>query len=246
MKVSFPPTHRGRGLLLALFTLLLCLSLPGSRSAAQAAPAQPAPASMRLPGHVPAAAVARAQALGRLPSGQILTLALALPLRDPGGPKSFLERLYDPTDPLYQHYITPAEFTRRYSPTQQSYDAVAAFARAHGLVVTHTTPNRVLLSVSGSAAAVEAAFAVHLGRYQAADGRVFYAPNADPAIPVSLVGRLSGVDRPGQCRYPAAPSSSPGRRTAFHAAPPRADGGQDPFPEAGLRGLRARWDRHRP
>ncbi len=197
VKVSFPPMHRGRGPLLTLFTLLLCLSLPGTRSAvlaapAQPAPAQPGPASMRLPGHVPAA-VGRAQALGRLPSSQTLTLALALPLRDPGGAESFLERLYDPADPLYQHYITPAEFTRRYSPTQQSYDAVIAFARAHGLVVNHTTPNRVLLSVSGPAAAVEAAFAVRLGRYQAADGRVFYAPDTDPAIPASLIGRLSGV-----------------------------------------------------
>ena len=185
--------HQGRCLLLALFTLLFCLSLPGSRSAALAAPVHSAPASVRLRGHVPAAALARAQALGRIPRGQTLTLTLALPLRDPAGLESFLSRLYDPTDPLYGHYITPDEFTRRYSPTQQSYDAVAAFARARGLVVTHTSPNRLLLSVSGSAAAVEAAFAVHLGRYQALDGRVFHAPDADPAIPVSLIGRLSGV-----------------------------------------------------
>lgn len=190
MKVSFPPMHRCRCLLLAFFTLLLCPSLPGSRSAAQAAPAQ---ASVRLRGHVPAAALARAQVLGRVPRRQTLTLALALPLRDPAGLESFLDRLYDPADPLYGHYLTPEEFTRRYSPTQQSYDAVAAFARAHGLAVTHTSPNRLLLSVSGSAAAVEAAFAVRLGRYQASDGRVFHAPDADPAIPVSLIGRLSGV-----------------------------------------------------
>ena len=215
MKVSFLPMHRGRSLLLALFTFLLCVSLPGTRSAVQAAPAQPAPASIRLPGHVPTAAVARAQALGRLPGSQTLILALALPLRDPAGLESFLGRLYDPTDPLYGHYITPDEFARRYSPTQQSYDAVAAFARAHGLVVTHTTPNRVLLSVSGSAAAVESAFAVHLNRYQAADGRIFHAPDTDPAIPVSLIGRLSGVIgldnatlRHSYLRHPAGPRSA--------------------------------------
>lgn len=188
MKVPFSPMHRGRGLLLALITLL-CFSLSGSRSALRAAPA---PATVRLPGHVPAA-LARAHSLGRLPGGETLTLSLALPLRDPAGADSFLERLYDPADPLYQHYITPDEFARRYSPTQQSYDAVAAFARAHGLTVTQTTPNRLLLSVSGSAAAVESAFGVHLSRYQAADGRVFHAPNTDPHIPTPLVGRLSSV-----------------------------------------------------
>ncbi len=191
MKVSFPPIFRGRCLLLALMTFLLSLALPGSRSPVLAAPTQPA--SVRLPGHIPAAALERAGALGRVPRGQTLTLSLTLPLRDPAGAESFLERLYDPGDPIYQHYITPDEFARRYSPTQQSYDAVADFARAHGLVVTHTSPNRLLLSVSGPAAAVESAFAVHLGRYQAADGRIFHAPDNNPAIPVSLIGRLSGV-----------------------------------------------------
>ena len=181
--------HRGRCLLLALFAFAFCLALPGGRMAVQAAPA---PATVRLPGHIPAA-VARARALGRAPSGQTMTLALSLPMRDPAGAQDFLGRLYDPADPFYQHYITPDEFTARYGPTQESYDAVAAFARAHGLTILHTSPSRLLLSVSGSTAAIEAAFALHMVRYQAADGRVFHAPDAGPAIPVSLVGRLSGV-----------------------------------------------------
>ena len=190
MKVLFLSMFRGRGLALSLLTFLLCLSLTGSRTAVLAAPA---PASMRLPGHVPVAALAHAQALGRVPAGQMLPLLLTLPLRDSAGAEAFSDRLYDPTDPLYQHYITPDEFARRYSPTQQSYDAVIAFARAHGLVVVHTSPSRLLLSVSGSAAAVEAAFSIHLGRYQAPDGRIFHAPTTDPAIPAALIGRLSGV-----------------------------------------------------
>ena len=68
-----------------------------------------------------------------------------------------------------------------------------AFARARGLTVTSTTPNRLLVNVSGPASAVEAAFAVHLLRYENADGRVFHAPDAEPAIPAALAGRLSGV-----------------------------------------------------
>jgi len=191
VKPSFPPMHRGRCLLLSLFTLLLCSTLPGGPARVLAAPT---PAGMvRLRGNVPTAAVARASALGRVPAAQTMTLALALPLRDPAGLDSFLDRLYDPADPLHGHYLTPAAFTERFGPTQRSYDAVAAFARSRGLVVTHTSPGRLLLSVSGPAAAVEAAFAVHLGRYQAADGRVFHAPDADPAIPAALAGRLSAV-----------------------------------------------------
>ncbi len=221
MKLSFPPMHRGRCLLLALLALTFSLALLGGRTAAQAAPA---PATVRLPGHVPAAAVARARALGRAPSGQTMTLSLSLPMRDPAGAQEFVGRLYDSADPLYQKYITTDEFARRYGPTQESYDAVAAFARAHGLTVTHTTPSRLLLSVSGPTAAVESAFALHMVRYQAADGRVFHAPDAGPAIPVSLVGRLAGVIGLSDAAVPhpflRRPGSAPGGtlRPAFEPA----------------------------
>ncbi len=156
-------------------------------------PSQAAPALVRLRGHVPAAAIARAQPLGRVARDESIRLALALPLRDPAGLQAFLDRLYDPAAPEYGHYLTGNEFTARYGPTQQSYDAVLAFARARGLTITSTTPNRLLVNVSGPASAVEAAFAVHLLRYENADGFVFHAPDGEPAIPAPLVGRLSGV-----------------------------------------------------
>jgi len=192
VKSSFPPMHRGRCLLFSLLTLLLCSLLPTGPARVLAAPAAPA-GMVRLRGGTPAVLVSRAHPLGRVPASQAVTLALTLPLRDPDGLDAFLSRRYDPTDPLYQHPITTEEFASRFGPTQQSYDAVAAFARAHGLVVTYNSPSRLLMSVSGPAAAVESAFAVHLSRFQSFEGRVFHAPDTDPAIPASLVGRLSGV-----------------------------------------------------
>jgi len=220
VKSSFSPRHRC--LLLAFLAFLLCLALPGSQSGA--VQAAPAPASVRLRGHVPAA-LAGAHTLGRVPRRQTMTLALALPLRDPAGVESLLGRLYDPSDPLYRHYLTPAEFTARFGPTQQSYDAVAAFARSRGLAVTHTSSSRMLLSVSGSAATVEAAFGVRLRRYQAADGRVFHASDTDPAIPVSLAGRLSavvGLDNMGVWRSHALRGRSAPRFTLKQAPAPVA------------------------
>ena len=174
-------------------TLSLTFALLAAVLLAPARPAQAAPALVRLRGHVPSAAVARAQPLGRVAQDESIHLALTLPLRDPAGLQAFLARLYDPTAPEYGHYLSGSEFTRRFGPTQQSYDAVLAFARAHGLSIKSTTPNRLLVNVSGPASAVESAFAVHLLRYENADGRAFRAPDADPAIPATLAGRLSGV-----------------------------------------------------
>ena len=59
--------------------------------------------------------------------------------------------------------------------------------------MTGTHANRLLLDVAGPASAVETAFAVHLNRYQAADGREFRAPDAAPSVPRALAGRLTGV-----------------------------------------------------
>jgi len=152
-----------------------------------------APAMVRLPGHVSPNILLRSTLLGRKTGTDSVPLALALPLRDPAGLERLLLRQYTPGDPLFHHFITPEEFTSRFSPTAQTYAAVAAFARMKGLTVTQTHPNRLLLEVSGPASAVEAAFQVHLRNFESPEGRVFHAPNAEPSIPAALMGKLAGV-----------------------------------------------------
>src|ERR1035441_8573446 len=66
----------------------------------------------------------QAQATGRLPSNQVLQLDLVLQLSDQAGLQSFLKDLYDPTSPSYRHFLTPQEFTARFGPTQNDYEAV--------------------------------------------------------------------------------------------------------------------------
>jgi len=175
------------GLSSAVLVLLIgIVSILGSASDA-------APQQVRLAGHIPLKAVAQAHLLGRVGSGERLTLALALPLRDPAGLAATLKRLYDPQDALYGHYLTSDEFTRRFGPTQQSYQSVIAFARSRGLTVIATHPNRLLLDVSGPVSTVESAFNLHLLRYQAPNGRTFHAPDVNPLIPAALAGKLSGI-----------------------------------------------------
>ena len=147
----------------------------------------------RLSGHVPAAMVARSRLLGRVAASQTVGLALTLPLRNQAALDDLLSRLYTPGDPLYGQFLTPEEFTARFGPTQSDYAAVAASAKSLGLQVTGTYPNRLILDVSGPASVVEKAFALHLQNYRTASGRVFRAPDAGPALPSGLAGRVAGV-----------------------------------------------------
>ncbi len=147
----------------------------------------------RLTGHVPLAAVAHARLLGRVAAAQTVGLALTLPLRNQAELTDLLTRLYTPGDPLHGQFLTPAEFTARFGPTEGDYAAVAAAAKSLGLQITGTHPNRLILDVSGPAGAVEAAFGLHLQNYQARDGHVFRAPDAGPRLPGAMAGRVAQV-----------------------------------------------------
>ena len=147
----------------------------------------------RLTGHVPLRAVAHSHLLGRVAAAQMIGLALTLPLRNPAALSDLLSRQYTPGDPLYGKFLTPAEFTKRFGPTESDYAAVAASAKTLGFQVTGTHPNRLILDVAGPAGTVEMAFKLHLSNYQAIDGHIFRAPDAGPALPGSLAGRVSQV-----------------------------------------------------
>jgi kumamolisin len=173
---------------------MAALALGGAFTALLAATpqAQVAPPSRQLSGHIPRL-VGRSTVVGRAASDEAIQLALALPLRNPAQLNDLLTRLYDPNDPDYGHYLTTAQFTANFGPTQADYKAVIAFAQAHGLTVTNTHPNRLLVDVTGNAKTVESAFGVKLMHYKAPNGRVFRAPAAEPIVQADLANRLTGI-----------------------------------------------------
>lgn len=137
-----------------------------------------------------------ARPVGTLPANHIMNLDIVLPLRDPAGLKSFLATLYNPASPSYRHFITPKEFTRRFGPTQQHYDAVVQFAKDHGFEVTGGSRDGMEVQVRGPVSAVEATFHVAMGIYQhPTENRIFYAPDREPTVdqPFAL-WHVTGLD----------------------------------------------------
>ena len=148
-----------------------------------------------LRGHVPAA-VARLQPVGPLPGTNRLRLAIGLPLHNREGLTNLLRQLYDPASGGFRHYLTPEQFTETFGPTEPEYQAVIASAKANGLAVTGTHPNRMLVDVAGAVADVERAFQVKLRLYpHPQDARAFFAPDAEPSVDKGLrVLHISGLD----------------------------------------------------
>jgi subtilase family serine protease len=138
----------------------------------------------------------RAQAIGRMPSDQVMQLDLVLPLRDPAGLAGFLEEVYDPTSFSYHRFLTPTEFTERFGPTQKDYDAVLSFAKANGFEVVGGTRDGMEVQIKGPVTAVERAFHVSMHTYQhPTDARSFFGPDREPttSLPFPL-WHVSGMD----------------------------------------------------
>ena len=137
-----------------------------------------------------------ARPIGHLPAEQVMHLDLVLPLRDQAGLDRFLSEVYDPTSSSYRHYLTPTEFTERFGPTQESYNAVVRFAQTHGLTVTGGTRDGMEVQVKGSVSAVESAFHVSMKTYQhPTEARTFFGPDREPTtdLPFAL-WHVSGLD----------------------------------------------------
>src|SRR5215469_16345811 len=70
-----------------------------------------------LGGHVPSA-VAGLHAIGELQKSQRLDLVIGLPLRNQPALTALLQRLYDPASPDFHKFLTPAQFTEQFGPTE--------------------------------------------------------------------------------------------------------------------------------
>jgi len=134
--------------------------------------------------------------VGHLPSSRILQLDVVLPLRDQAGLDAFLADLYSSTIPNYRHFLTPAEFTERFGPTQHDYEEVVRYVQSHGLAVVGGSRDGMEVQVKGPVSAIEAAFHINLMMYQhPTENRIFFGPDREPStdLPFAL-WHISGLD----------------------------------------------------
>ena len=133
---------------------------------------------------------------GRLPATNHLDLAISLPLRNEEALSNLLHQIYDPASTNFHHYLSTAQFTEQFGPSESDYQAVTSFATAHHLQVKSIHSNRVLLDVSGSVADVEQALHVTMYTYHhPTENRVFHAPDREPTLDLAVpVLHVSGLD----------------------------------------------------
>ena len=130
-----------------------------------------------------------------VPASTVVNLSIGLPVRDPAGLQTFINQVSDPHHLNYRHYLTQAQFTATYGATTADYLVVTNWATSHGLTVTKTYSNNLLLDVSGTALQVEQAMYVNLIYRLRQDGGQFVTTDRDPSLDLAVpLLHISGMD----------------------------------------------------
>ena len=138
----------------------------------------------------------QAQSTGRLPASQSLRFDVVLALRHAPELDNFIQEVNDPSSASYRHFVTPEEFTERFGPSQEDYDAVIRFAQANGFVVVGGSRDAFDVQLKGTVGAIEKAFHVNLNLYQhPTENRTFFAPDREPSVDLPFqLWHVSGLD----------------------------------------------------
>jgi subtilase family serine protease len=137
-----------------------------------------------------------AKLVGHLPATQTMRFDVVLALRHQPELQDFLRDLYDPSSSSYKHYVTVPEFTERFGPSQEDYDALISFAKNAGFTLVGGSRDSMDVQFKAPVATVEKAFHVSMNVYQhPTENRTFFAPDREPTVNLSFpLWHVSGLD----------------------------------------------------
>ncbi len=131
---------------------------------------------------------------GPVPGSQPLqlTVRLALAVDRSAALDQLLTNQTTAQSPAYHRWLTPQEFAVRFGATDGQVAATTAWLESQGLSVDAVSAARTRMTVSGTAAQVQNAFAVTLRRYQIANA-LYVANSTQPSLPPEAAALIAGV-----------------------------------------------------
>jgi hypothetical protein len=148
-------------------------------------------------------AVRLAGAAPRLPSGAVetgptaeaetVTTDLALKPRDQAALDAFVAAVSTPGSPEFRHYLHQGQFASQFGPATTTVAAVRSWLASAGLQVGATSPDGLLVPVTGSVAQMERAFGVSVVDTHLASGRQARFVTSTPVVPSDLAPDVQGL-----------------------------------------------------
>jgi subtilase family serine protease len=141
-----------------------------------------------------------------VPASAPVQISLLLKGRDAAALTRFDAAVSDPASPLYRHFLTRAEYAKRFAPSAAELVAVRAFLQKAGFTIDSTTTNGTLVTAHAASSLVGTLFNTTFGLFNDA-GQLLRAPLSQPALPVALRPLVSNVI--GLAQEPAVSDASP-------------------------------------
>ncbi|HEX4506460.1 MAG TPA: protease pro-enzyme activation domain-containing protein, partial [Alphaproteobacteria bacterium] len=106
--------------------------------------------------------------------------------------EDFVDSLTDRASPNYHHWLTAAEFGRRFGVADADVSRITGWMKAKGLKVNFVYPSRMVIDFSGTAGQVSRAFNTEIHRLDVG-GAAHIANTRDPQVPAALAPAVEGI-----------------------------------------------------
>ena len=159
---------------------------------------------------------------GPTAASSTITTSIILNVTDPQGLANFIQSTLTPGDPNYHRFLAVDQFRRRFAPSDREIRQFVNYLQSFGIRINKIYADNLDITVTGTAAQLNAAFSTELHDY-VKNGRRFHRPISKFRLPGELsklvlsvpgLSNQSGRLRPMNLRMlPAvgAPGQSPGQ-----------------------------------
>jgi subtilase family serine protease len=132
--------------------------------------------------------------VGSLPGATRVDVAVTLEPRDSVALAAYATAVSTPGSSVYHHYLSVAQFARRFGATPATIAAVESALRAAGLDPQPATANGLAIPVAATTAGELAqAFSISFERVAVPGGRTAFTNTSPPALAASVAGDVQGV-----------------------------------------------------
>lgn len=184
-------------------------SSPGDASAAQGIQAPAGPPGVRI---------------GPTNPQRTMAIGVSLKVQDQRALDGFLHDLYDPASPQFHHYLSPADFTKRF--VANGRQQVLDFLKGAKLSAADRGIGSII-QASGTVDQIQTAFRVTISDYQDPSGMVVAQADTAPTLPSTVSGYIQaiiGLDNIIQLKTHIAAAPPPEAGAAPAATTPGAAG----------------------
>lgn len=126
------------------------------------------------------------------PATAPVQVSLALKGRNQAELGRFVAAVSDPQSPAYRHFLTNAQYDRRFGPSVAELATARTWLKRSGFVVDHTTAGRALVTAHAPASIVGRVFHTTFALFHVA-GALLRAPLSAPTMPAALRPIVSTV-----------------------------------------------------